>query len=118
MFPTGVVGVTLLVLRIFTAAAIVVNMPPQCPSWVEVGAFVAALFLTLGLLTPCISLIAALVYLGLLATTAESRFQLFTCVILSGSFSALGPGAYSLDSRIFGRKLLEIPSKSRSTSPE
>lgn len=113
MFPTGLVGVALLVLRAFVAMTLVINAAETwalgTASWKIVGFALAALFLCLGLLTPCVSLLTALLEIGVLVYVGGNHFQLTTSIVGCGIISVLGPGAYSIDSRIFGRKLLELP---------
>ena len=113
MFPTGLVGVALLVLRIFVAITIVINLTDHwtTSSWIIFGAGFAALSLCLGLLTPYFSVLSALLQSGILVYPGGNRFQLITSIVGSGIVTVLGPGAYSIDSRIFGRKLLELPPK-------
>lgn len=115
MFPTGLVGVALLVLRIFVAITIVINLADHCATspWTifGFGSGLAALSLCLGLLTPYFSVLSALLQAGSFVHPGGNRFQLITSIVGSGIVTVLGPGAYSIDSRIFGRKLLELPPK-------
>lgn len=113
MFPTGLVGVALLVLRIFVAITIVINLADHWATspWIIFGSGLAALSLCLGLLTPYFSVLSALLQAGGFVYPGGNRFQLITSIVGSGIVTVLGPGAYSIDSRIFGRKLLELPPK-------
>jgi len=115
MFPTGLVGAALLALRVFVATTIVINAmnsrAPGTSSWIVVGSIAASLFLCVGLLTPYFSFLSALLDAGVLVYVGGNRFQLITSIVGCGIMSVLGPGAYSLDSRIFGRRLLELPPK-------
>jgi uncharacterized membrane protein YphA (DoxX/SURF4 family) len=94
--------------------------------WIlAVAAIICAAFLLLGLFTPIASL---LVTVGV-AGTAFSWFvapksNLFAenlmaldIAITSLSVLLLGPGAYSLDARLFGRREIIIPHPSNSTHP-
>lgn len=115
MFPTGLVGVALFVLRVSVALTIVVNAAEYwalaTSSLIIVAFVLAALSLCLGLLTPYFSLLSALLQTGVLVYAGGNRFQLVTSIVGCGIISVLGPGAYSMDSRIFGRRLLELPPK-------
>ena len=115
MFPTGMVGVALLVLRVSVAITIVINAADRWAlgalSWIIVGFVLTALSMCLGLLTPYFSILSALLHIGVLVSAGGNRFQLVTSLVGSGIISVLGPGAYSIDSRIFGRRLLELPPK-------
>ena len=113
MFPTGLVGVALLILRVSVAITIVINAA-ECwastlSSWVIVGFVLAALSLCLGLLTPYFSLLSSLLQTGVLLFAGGNRFQFVTSIVGSGIVSVLGHGAYSVDCRLFGRRLLEVP---------
>jgi hypothetical protein len=115
MFPAGLVGVALLILRVSVAITILINAAERwvlaTSFWIVVGLGLAALSLFLGLLTPYLSLISVALQMTVLVSGSGNRFQLLTSIVGSGIISVLGPGAYSLDSRIFGRRLLELPSK-------
>jgi hypothetical protein len=65
--------------------------------------------LALGLLTPLIALLAGIVEVALLVTGASS----VVVAVLLGPLDAavlllLGPGAYSLDARLFGRRVVVL----------
>lgn len=115
MFPAGPVGVALLILRVSVAITIVINAAERWALaayfWMVVGLVLAALSLCLGLLTPYFSLLSLLLQMIVLVSASGNRFQLLTSIVGSGIISVLGPGAYSMDSRIFGRRLLELPPK-------
>lgn len=115
MFPTGLVGVALLVLRFFVAATTIINtigsLALGAPLWVILGFVLGVLFLCFGLLTPYFSLLSAVLGVGVLMYVGGDSFRLATSIVGCVIVSVLGPGAYSLDSRIFGRRLLELPPK-------
>jgi hypothetical protein len=113
MFPAGLVGAALLVLRISLAAAIIFNgcLAPLSSGWLAAGLMLAACMLIVGALTPYAAVLGLLLQTGVFFTTSGNRFQLLTSIIGSGVVSVLGPGAYSIDSRLFGRKVLKLPSK-------
>jgi hypothetical protein len=109
------VGVALLVLRISVALTIVINAADSSAlgtsRWVIVGFVLATLSLCLGLLTPYFSLLSALLEIGILVYAGGNHFQWITSIVGCGILSVLGPGAYSMDSRIFGRRLLKLPTQ-------
>jgi hypothetical protein len=89
-----------------------VNRQPSAESfWITAAFVLAELSLCLGLLTPFFSIFAALFQFAILVFAGGNRFQLITSIVGSGIVAVLGPGAYSIDSRIFGRKVLEVPPK-------
>lgn len=113
MFPTGLVGGALLVLRVAVATTLIINAADHwalaSSSWMTVGFALGAMFLCFGLFTPYISVLSALFQTGILVYAGGNRFQLVTSIVGCGIVSVLGPGAYSIDSRLFGRRLLDLP---------
>lgn len=111
MFPSGTVGAALLVLRFSVAATSVVNgtaqWTPATSFWIPTASFLIAISLCLGLFTPYGSALAALLHLYILFTQAGSDpILLISSSVNSGVLAVLGPGAYSVDARLFGRRLL------------
>jgi uncharacterized membrane protein YphA (DoxX/SURF4 family) len=116
MFPTGTAGAALLVLRVSIAATLVVNGTAHwalvTSFWILLGFALLAIFLCLGLLTPYCSAVGCLVQLYVLwIGRGGNQFLLLSSILNSGVLAALGPGAYSIDARVFGRKLLTLPSR-------
>lgn len=56
----------------------------------------------LGFLTPYCAAGSCLLELVLLATTGSNRFQLGMSALTAAATMVLGPGAYSIDARLFG----------------
>jgi hypothetical protein len=52
----------------------------------------------------------------LAVTGGQEIFHLVISILISAALAILGPGAYSVDARIFGRKLLRVPPRHRSDS--
>ena len=116
MFPTGMAGAALLVLRVSIAATLVVNgtshWVPVTSFWMFSGLALLAILLWLGVLTPYCAAVGCLVQLYVLCTgAAGNQFLLVSSILNSGVLAVLGPGAYSIDARIFGRRLLTLPSR-------
>lgn len=113
MFPTGLVGSALLALRCSIATILLIN---AADTWTRTASaapvivlIVGATALCLGLLTPCLAVASSTWEVGVLVLIGGDKFRIMTAVVGCVIVSILGPGAYSIDSRIFGRKLLEIP---------
>ena len=78
--------------------------------WTLSGLAIAALFLCLGLFTPYCSVFCILVQsYVLLRHESRDEFHLAVNITISLILALLGPGAYSIDARIFGRRLLILP---------
>lgn len=106
-------GVALVVLRSVVAITIIIETCKRSivGSAIPMDAFVVAvgLCLFLGFLTPYCAALSCLLELILVTTAVPSGFQLAMSALTAAAVAVLGPGAYSLDARLFGRKLIKIP---------
>ena len=111
MFPAGAPGAALLLLRVTSAivfALLVWNSEAVGPSRfrLSVCAIPSAL-MCLGLFTPICSVIFGVI--EVIAMSAEWKTQSKLVVLwlpVSLCIALLGPGAFSLDARLFGRKII------------
>jgi len=114
MFPTGTAGISLVVLRCVVASTFFVD---ATTSWTMGAAFLVrgiaaliALGLCLGVVTPYCAGVACALELTLLFTAGDpSKFQLGMSALTAAAAAGLGPGAYSIDARLFGRQVFTIP---------
>jgi uncharacterized membrane protein YphA (DoxX/SURF4 family) len=114
MFPTGPVGVALLLMRISLAAMLFENGFPYAgnigPKWALAGFLVIAMALSLGFWTPIACGLSGLVEVAVfLMSRGPSPFYLLVLILNAGVLAVLGPGAYSLDGRMYGRRRLILP---------
>ena len=109
MFPTGAPGIGLLVLRISLAAAVLDSgsdgIASSFPLPITLALGALSLLLFLGLLTPVVSLAGCAFELARLfiADHTDGRFMVLSSMN-AAAIGLLGPGAYSLDARLFGRR--------------
>jgi len=113
MFPTGTAGAALFLLRISVAATLVVdgiaNWAPVTSFWILLAIAISAIFLSFGFLTPYSAAVSGLIHFGILLTVSgDGQFHAATSVVYCVILAVLGPGAYSIDACVFGRRLLTI----------
>ncbi len=115
MFPHGAPGFALLLLRISVAVVLLINAVANCCSPASSRLLFATVLLCtisliIGFLTPYLSIITAAFAVANLLTGPHAGdyfyvFPFFDAVVLA----LLGPGAYSLDARLFGRSVTVMP---------
>ncbi|MBB5342968.1 hypothetical protein HDF10_000918 [Edaphobacter lichenicola] len=111
MFPTGAAGVALILLRVSVAATLFTQVMPQgnpaAHIWVSTGVGLLGVSICLGLFTPVSSIACCLIGVAMLLDLKELTFiPLISSILVAASLGLLGPGAYSLDARMFGRRLV------------
>jgi hypothetical protein len=118
IFPMGPPGIALLLLRISLAAAVLDGGPsciePRPPNLVCIALAGLSVLLCLGLLTPIVSAIVFAIELLVffLAGAGEWRFFVLVC-LTAVALAMLGPGAYSVDAKLFGRREVVFPPSDR-----
>ena len=115
-FPNHLPGLGLLLMRlslgitlICLAATILLEQPPVANSLVpRIIGVVAGVFVIAGLWTPLAATLAALdqfwIPLSFLSSQKGGEWIHIALAILCASMAMLGPGAWSVDARLFGRK--------------
>lgn len=114
MFPQGGPGLALLLLRISVAATFLVNLANPssvAPRYLLFAcAGLIALALSIGFLTPFLAVIAcASSVANLLIGSLPSNLISVLPILDAAALALLGPGAYSLDARLFGRRVMVVP---------
>jgi uncharacterized membrane protein YphA (DoxX/SURF4 family) len=113
MFPTGLPGIGLIAIRVTVAAMLLVDgsayAAPQSIGC-AIGSLVAAVCLVSGILTPYAAAFAGCLEFWHLCTSDNvDLFHLIAAIVVSLALGVLGPGAYSVDNKIFGRRLVNLP---------
>jgi hypothetical protein len=111
MFPTGAAGVALILVRFSVAVTLFAEvMPAGNPAahiWESAGLGLLGVAICLGLFTPVSSIACCLIEAAMLLDTKDLVFiPLISSILVAASLGLLGPGAYSLDARMFGRRLV------------
>jgi uncharacterized membrane protein YphA (DoxX/SURF4 family) len=122
MFPTGLPGIGLIAIRVTVAAMLLVDgsayAAPQSMGC-AIGSLVAAVCLVSGILTPYAAAFAGCLEFWRLCTRDNvDLFHLIAAIVVSLALGVLGPGAYSVDNKIFGRRLVNLPHGSEGNSSD
>lgn len=123
MFPQGGPGFGLLLLRIATAAMFALNVTHRFHFsspllyWAVVSFIVlTSIALCIGFLTPILSVIVCAVAVANLFLADESIDAVYILAILtSAALFFLGPGAYSVDAKLFGLQVTVVPPRKSSS---
>ncbi len=105
MFPVGFPGAALLVLRGCIAASLAgIAFLSGWQHWVFLGLLT---LLCIGLFTPIVCGVAvAAVFLDVPQVPSGNMPQVVIVAAAAVAYAFLGPGAYSIDARLFGRRKL------------
>jgi putative oxidoreductase len=121
-FAGGLPGTGLLLLRLLTGAALVHfgianlrEVPPLSMAVLQIIGIGAGILLLVGLWTPVAGWLAAIVKMSI----ALSRFLSHSGdpwiaiiqAVLGAVLAMVGPGAWSIDARLFGRKRIDMPER-------
>jgi uncharacterized membrane protein YphA (DoxX/SURF4 family) len=123
-FAGGWPGIGLLILRLVLGSVLVVRAsfklwsdPPLNLTIASVILLAGAILLMLGLWTPIVGTIVALVELWKILMLPGDKWVWLLLGTISVAVAMLGPGLWSVDARLFGWKRVEAPPrKNTSTS--
>jgi putative oxidoreductase len=111
-FASGWPGIGLLLQRILTAILLIrfaINqVPGPISAWmiVQLISAGAGTLLLVGLWTPVVATLIAVMELWV-AVTHSDPWNPIVLATLSASLAMIGPGAWSIDARLFGRKHID-----------
>ncbi len=117
MFPQGGPGIGLLLLRIAVAGMLALNITHQSNFSPDIlrlllvsSIVLICLSLVLGFLTPFLAIVTCLAALLNLFFTDQGMNVVYLLRILTATaLFFLGPGAYSIDARLFGLRVAVVP---------
>jgi hypothetical protein len=109
MFPVGAPGVALLLLRLSVAGMLLTLVVPGSEGSSSLGVFAGlallAVLMVLGLFTPILAILCCCAEIAaMFSLPRPDTLCLLFAAINTGALGLLGPGGYSLDARMFGRR--------------
>jgi putative oxidoreductase len=111
-FANGWPGFGLLIQRLFTGIALLHNgmvqldAPRADLTIPEATGAVLALFVLAGLLTPLVGALIVPVEIWIALAGGSDIWMSLMLIVLGGTLAMIGPGAWSIDARLFGRKYI------------
>jgi uncharacterized membrane protein YphA (DoxX/SURF4 family) len=96
-----------LLLRLAVSTSLIAS-PQNDESWSSVIAAIAGVLLIAGLWTPISAGVAALLEFWIAIRMGDARSAHFFAAAIAVSLTVLGPGAWSIDARLFGRRRISI----------
>lgn len=113
MFPPGMPGLALLLLRASVAMALLLDgygHQRELSGWLQAAAIMISAGIGVGYFTPIVAALAlafhSAIWLGL---GIDNAGTVVVFALDATALALLGPGAYSVDSYRFGRRLVVLP---------
>ena len=122
-FATGWPGTGLLILRLVVGSVLILRAglrlwvdPPLTVTITSGALAISGFFLILGLWTPVIGTLAALVEAWKILYLPGDKWLWLLLGTICGALAMLGPGRWSIDARLFGWRRVEAPPRASNSS--
>jgi putative oxidoreductase len=112
-FPNGLPGTGLLLLRLSLAGTLLADAAAKLAAadfaliLLYLGEILAGTLLSIGLWTPLVAVLVCLLQLVMALSDGAAELYLLRAAV-GLCIALLGPGAWSIDARLFGRRRVEI----------
>jgi hypothetical protein len=113
MFPFGGPGLALILLRVSVGACVLLTVftAPHRGIWILALSIPVSMLLCVGFLTPMAALLTLPIYLVDTPSFRTSLAEVVIAILQAIALSLLGPGSYSVDAHLYGRRVVVIPKK-------
>ena len=123
-FAHGAPGIGLLLLRLATGSALIyhsvtalIGHGPFAPAAFQALLVLLGALLFAGLWTPIAGALVAVATIWAMVFHPASRPQLGSITIMASALALLGPGAWSVDARLYGWKQIKISARTQDQDP-
>ena len=111
VFPGGWPAAGLLLLRVAAAIPLLIGGSSACWGMPHDWLYARFIAIGVGLWTPIAGALQAVIQLWIVVSSGKEAVVPLLLVALGVSLAMLGPGAWSVDARLFGRKRIDIRSR-------
>jgi putative oxidoreductase len=108
-FADGWPGTGLLLLRLLAGAALIHHAISGLPEAARIVETAAGLLLVCGLWTPVAGTVAAVLEAWTALSHPGDPWGAIIFAAVAAALAMVGPGAWSIDARLFGRRHVELP---------
>jgi hypothetical protein len=111
MFPSGGPGLALILSRVSVGASVLLTVftAPHRGIWMPAISIPLSMLLCVGFLTPMAAILTIPIYLVDTASFRIAPGAVVIAILQAIALTLLGPGSYSIDAHLYGRRVVVIP---------